>query len=158
MATNPGIPRSRRSPNVTGGSCEAILAQVGLLRRCSRRDLRRIAALAAPLEVDAGTTLVTADACDTPLILVLDGMARGERPDGSEIQLERGTHVGAVTLLGGSPAPATVTAVTAMRLAVIERRNFVELLRAAPSIATRILVGAGDEFPCRGERSGEPSA
>jgi CRP-like cAMP-binding protein len=140
---------------VTRGSCEAILAQVDLLRRCSRRDLTRIAALAAPLEVDAGTIVVTAGARNAPLILVLDGIARGQRPDGSQIALEGGAHVGAVTLLDGGPAPATVIAVTPMRLAVIERRNFVELLRAAPSIATRILVGAGDEVHRRG---GEPQS
>jgi CRP-like cAMP-binding protein len=134
---------------VTRGSCEAVLARVDLLRRCSRRDLARIEALAAPLEVDAGTALVTAGARNTPLILVLDGMARGARPDGSQIQLERGTHVGALTLLDGGPALSTVTALTTMRLAVIERRNFVELLRATPSIATRILIGAGDEVHCR---------
>jgi CRP/FNR family cyclic AMP-dependent transcriptional regulator len=143
---------------VTRGRCEAILAQVDLLRHCSQRDLARIAALAAPLEVEAGTTLVTADACDTPLILVLDGMARGERPDGSQIQLKRGAHLGAVTLLDGGRAPVTITAVTTMRLAVIERRNFVELLRATPSIATRILVGPDDEVHRPGERSGDPSA
>jgi CRP/FNR family transcriptional regulator, cyclic AMP receptor protein len=142
---------------VTRGS-EAILAQVELLRRCSRHDLTRIAALAAPLEVDAGTIVATAGARDTPLILVLNGMAHAEGPDGSQIQLERGAHVGEVTLLDGGPAPSTVTAVTPMRLAVIERRNFVELLRATPSIATRILVGAGQEVHRRGERSGDSSA
>lgn len=139
------------------GSCEAILAQVDLLRHCSRRDLRRIAALAAPLDVDAGTTLLTAGARNAPLILVLDGMARGERPDGSGMQLEHGAHLGAVTLLDGGPAPLTVIAVRPMRLAVIERRNFVELLRAAPSIANQILVAAGEELRRRGERSREPS-
>jgi CRP-like cAMP-binding protein len=143
---------------VTRGSCEAILAQVELLRRCSVRDLRRIAALAAPLQLDAGTIVVTAGARNAPLILVLDGMARCEGPAGSQIKLERGANVGEVTLLDGGPAPSTVTAVTPMRLAVIERRNFVELLRATPSIATRIRVGPGDEVHRCGERSGDPSA
>jgi CRP/FNR family transcriptional regulator, cyclic AMP receptor protein len=57
-----------------------------------------------------------------------------------------GAHFGAVTLLDGGPAPLTVTAVTSMRLAVLERANFMELLRAAPLVAVRILTAVGEQL------------
>jgi CRP-like cAMP-binding protein len=137
---------------------ETILAGVELFRHCSSRDLRRVAALAAPLQVRAGTVIVTFGTRNAPLVLLLDGIARAERRDGSAIQLERGAHLGAVTLLDGGPAQSTVTASTPMRLAVIERRNFVALMRAAPSIATLILAAAGEQLQRHNERSGDSIA
>jgi CRP-like cAMP-binding protein len=143
---------------VTVAGCEAVLAAVQLFRHCTPRDLSRIAALAAPLEVRAGTVVVTLGARNAPLVLVLYGIARAERRDGSAVQLERGAHLGAVTLLDGGPAQSTVTASTPMRLAVIERRNFVALMCSAPSIAARILAAAGEQLQRRNERSGDSIA
>jgi CRP-like cAMP-binding protein len=57
-------------------------------------------------------------------------------------------------LLDGGPAAWTVTAVTGMRLGVIERRNFLELLVAAPVIARRVLVAAREDLHRAGESSG----
>ena len=137
---------------------EAILASVSLFRHCSARDLARIAALAAPLDMRPGAIVVEAGTREAPLVLVLEGVAIGERRDGTAVQFRRGSHLEAITLLDGGPAQSTVTAVTPMRLAVIERRNFLELIRAAPSIATRILVAAGEELHRRGDRLGDSVA
>jgi CRP-like cAMP-binding protein len=134
---------------------EGLLGGVGLFRHCSRRDLARIAALAAPLEVGTGTVVVSAGARQAPLILVLDGVARAEEHDRRPLRLGRGAHVGTVSLLDGGPARLTVIAVTPMRLAVIERGNFMELLQAAPAIATRILVAVGEELRRGGGGSGD---
>ena len=135
-----------------------LLDGIEFFRYCSRRDLARIAALAAPRDVNAGAVVVTAGAREAPLVFVLDGVARAEGHDGLRLWLGCGAHVGAVTLLDGGPAPMTVTAATPMRLAVIERENFIELLRAAPPIAIRILVAAGEEVRRGRGQSGDGSA
>jgi CRP-like cAMP-binding protein len=135
---------------------EAVLGAVGLLRYCSARHLARIGALAAPLEVPAATVVVAAGARDVPLVLVLGGVARAEARDGGTIRIGPGAHLGADTLLDGGPAGWTVTAVTPMRLGVIERRNFLELLVAAPVIARRVLVAARqDPHGARGSSGGD---
>jgi CRP-like cAMP-binding protein len=132
----------------------AVLGAVGLLRYCSARHLARIGALMAPLEVRAATVVVAAGARDVPLVLVLGGVARAEGHDGHAIRIGPGAHLGADMLLDGGPAAWTVTAVTGMRLGVIERRNFLELLVAAPVIARRVLVAAREDLHRAGESSG----
>jgi hypothetical protein len=131
-----GRPIGDRSATGTGNAClvhdpvepAAVLGAVGLLRYCSARHLARIGALMAPLEVRAATVVVAAGARDVPLVLVLGGVARAEGHDGHAIRIGPGAHVGADMLLDGGPAAWTVTAVTGMRLGVIERRNFLALL------------------------------
>jgi CRP-like cAMP-binding protein len=125
---------------------EAVLGAVGLLRYCSARHLARIGALAAPLEVPAATVVVTAGARDVPLVLVLGGVARAEGHDRDAFRIGPGAQLGVDTLLDGGPAAWTVTAVTGMRLGVIERRNFLELLVADPVIARRILVAVREDL------------
>jgi CRP-like cAMP-binding protein len=132
----------------------AVLGAVGLLRYCSARHLARIGALVAPLEVSAATVVVAAGARDVPLVLVLGGVARAEGHDGDAFRIGPGGHVGADTLLDGGPAAWAVTAVTPMRLGVIERRNFLELLVAAPMIARRVLVAARQDPHSAGGSSG----
>jgi len=123
-----------------------VLGAVGLLRHCSGRHLARIGALVAPLEMSGATVVVAAGARDVPLVLVLGGVARAEGQHGEAFRIGPGAHLGADTLLDGGPAPWTVTSVTAMRLAVIERRNFVELLVAAPVIAGRVLRAVREDL------------
>jgi CRP-like cAMP-binding protein len=130
-----------------------LLGAVGLFRYCSARHLARIGALAAPFEVCAATVVVSAGARNVPLVLVLAGMARARGRDADAIAVGPGAHFGADTLLDGGPAPRTVTAVTRMRLAVIERRNFLELLLATPVLARRVLVAASEDLHRGGGQS-----
>jgi CRP-like cAMP-binding protein len=135
------------------GEPQALLGAVGLFRYCSPRHLARIGALAAPFKVCAATVVVSAGARNVPLVLVLAGMARARGRDADVIGVGPGDHFGADTLLDGGPARWTVRAVTPMRLAIIERRNFLELLLAAPMLARRVLVAASEDLHDGGGRS-----
>jgi CRP-like cAMP-binding protein len=116
------------------------LQQVPLLQDCTGRQLRDIARIAHVFEAPAGTALTRAGEPGDRFFLILDGSARVETPGGRRGHLRPDDFFGEMSLLDEGPRSATVTAETAIRLLVIERRHFTTLLKEAPALTLKILA------------------
>jgi CRP-like cAMP-binding protein len=100
-----------------------------LLRGCSNRVVRRVAAVADTIEVPAGEVLVQQGRQGMWFFLVEEGRAEAVRDDGPVGEVGPGQWFGEAAVLRHVPQPATVRAVTAMKLFVIGCQRLVPLVR-----------------------------
>jgi CRP/FNR family transcriptional regulator, cyclic AMP receptor protein len=119
-------------------------ARVELIRRlplfelCSKRDLRRIAALAVERDVDEGSELIREGEPGTEFFVVVDGEVEVRRRGRRIARLGPGSYVGEISLLSRSPRTATVVATTDLHVLAIAGRDFVELLDAIPELWLKV--------------------
>ena len=111
-----------------------LIRHLPLFELCSKRDLRRIAALAVEREIDEGTELIREGEPGTEFYVVVDGEIDVRRRGRRVAHLGAGSYVGEIALLSRSPRTATVVATTPLRVLVIAGRDFVELLDAIPEL------------------------
>jgi CRP/FNR family transcriptional regulator, cyclic AMP receptor protein len=136
------------------------LKEVPLFEACSDRQLRGVARIARLFDVAAGTELTRAGEPGDEFFLVIDGTARVEVPPEMHVLLGPSTFFGEMSLLDGGPRSATVTASTPVRLLVISRRNFAELLKEVPGLTETLLVTLSRrvrQAEERAERPGTPA-
>jgi CRP-like cAMP-binding protein len=116
------------------------LAEVPLFSTCSQRELREIAKLGTPIEVDEGRVLTKQGAPGREFFLVLDGKAdcavRGRRV----AVFGPGDYFGELALIEGGTRTATVTATSPMELLVLSTTEFASLIRSSSSIAIKMLT------------------
>ncbi len=125
--------------NGVRGSSKTALLQVPLFRDLSRKQLEQIARLADELDVNAGKRLVTAGETGLELFIIVEGYAAIKAGRGRTARLGLGEFFGEMSLVDGGPRSASVEAATDMRLLVVGRREFWQLLNAAPSLAQKIM-------------------
>jgi CRP-like cAMP-binding protein len=138
-------PEGRLEPVVSGPGTKQEdkverLKEVALFEGCSQRQLRSVARIARIFHVAAGTVLTRAGEPGDEFFLIVDGTARAEVSAGRRVLLHPGEFFGEMSLLDGGPRSATVVADTPLRLLVISRRHFTELLRDVPGLTQTILV------------------
>jgi CRP/FNR family cyclic AMP-dependent transcriptional regulator len=109
-----------------------------LFELCSKRDLRRIAALARERPVEAGTALMTEGEPGREFFVVVEGEVDVRRKGRRIARLGAGSYVGEIALLSRSPRTATVVAATPLRVLVIADRDFVELLDTLPELWLKV--------------------
>ncbi len=117
----------------------ALLQKVPLLRDLSRKQLDQIARLADEIEVPAGKRLATTGERGLELFVIVEGDATVSARGGRTVRLGPGDFFGEMSLLDGEPRSATVEAASNMRLLVVGRREFWQLLTAAPPLVLKIM-------------------
>jgi CRP-like cAMP-binding protein len=126
---------NRRQTTVDPSTVESI----PLFASVPRRRRRHVARLADEVGVAAGARLTRQGGYAQEFFVVVSGTADVYRDDQRVGRLEAGEFFGEVGLLGPRwERSATVVATSPMRLLVLARRQFRELLFAAPSAAARI--------------------
>ena len=115
------------------------VASIPLFAGVPRRRRWHLARLADEVAVPAGYELTRQGGYAREFFVVVSGTADVHR-DGERVgRLEGGDFFGEVGLLGPRwERSATVVATSPMRLLVVARRQFRELLFAAPTVAARI--------------------
>lgn len=116
------------------------LQRVPIFEGCSGRQLRALARIAEVLEEPEGKILTRAGEPGTEFFVIVDGTARAEVSAEKQVRLGPGDFFGEMSLLDGGPRSATVVAETAIRLLVIDRRNFWTLLAEVPRLTHTLLV------------------
>ena len=116
----------------------ALIRNLPLFELCSKRDLRRIAALASERSVDEGTELMREGEPGNEFFVVVDGDVDVRRRGRRIARLGAGSFVGEIALLSRSPRTATVLAATPLRVLVITGRDFVQLLDAMPELWLKV--------------------
>jgi CRP/FNR family cyclic AMP-dependent transcriptional regulator len=131
-----------------------MLRGVPLFARCSKADLQRIAALADEVDFAEGKTLMREGTQGREVFVVVDGVLRVTREGRTLSELGAGDVVGEMSLVADVPRTATVTASSPVRLLVLTKRGFLELLTQTPSIATKVLQSLGERL--HADASGAP--
>jgi len=115
-----------------------LLRDLPLFELCSKRDLRRIAALAEERLVDEGTELIREGEPGREFFVVVDGEVDVRRRGRRVARLGAGSYVGEIALLSRSPRTATVTAATPLRVLAISGVDFVRLLDTLPELWLKV--------------------
>jgi len=118
----------------------ALLQKVPLFGDLSRKQLEQIARLADELDVPAGKRLATAGETGHELFIIVEGYAAIKAGRGRTARLGPGEFFGEMSLVDGGPRSASVEAASNMRLLVVGRREFWQLLNTAPSLAQKIMA------------------
>lgn len=115
-----------------------LIRGVPLFELCSKRDLRRIAALADERDVALGTELIREGEPGDEFYVVVEGDVDVLRGGRRISRLGAGSFVGEIALLSRSPRTATVVAATPLHVLAISGRDFVELLDAIPELWLKV--------------------
>jgi CRP/FNR family transcriptional regulator/CRP/FNR family cyclic AMP-dependent transcriptional regulator len=116
------------------------LRRVSLFNDCTEEELRRIADISRTVEVPAGTVVTEIGAPGDSFFFIIDGRVSVQTPVGVGDPLCPGDFFGEMSLLDGEPRSATVTAMTDLRLLVVDRAHFWRLLNESPDLVRRILT------------------
>ena len=116
------------------------LSTLALFRKCSKKDLQRIAKASDEISVAAGTTLMEQGDAGTEAYVILEGEAIVRRGGRKVATLKAGDAAGELALLDRPPRSAYVEAATDMRLLRIKGSSFRKLLSETPSMALNLLA------------------
>lgn len=116
-----------------------LLRRVGLFSACSRKELKEVASLTAPVEATEGEILAREGKPGSELFVIASGSARVTLRGKDLAKLYPGDAFGEMALLDGGPRGATVTAATPMVLYVLGPREFSTLLEEVPVIGRKML-------------------
>jgi CRP-like cAMP-binding protein len=121
-----------------------LLRGIWLFSTCTDDELGRIAALARPVEAAIGDALTRQGEEGLEFFVIVDGDASAA-VDGDEVgTIGPGGFFGEMALIDGGDRVATVTATTPLRLLVLGRQDFNEMLELAmPQIAPKLLSVVG---------------
>lgn len=119
---------------------EERIAQVALFRTCSRRDVRRIAQAACPMDVPAREIVVREGQPGHDLYVIVSGTATVSRGGQHVATLGPGDYFGELAVLHSAPRTATVTADTEMEVLIVSSREFETVVADVPRLAHKLLV------------------
>jgi CRP-like cAMP-binding protein len=135
--------RSETREVLEAGSADARinhLRRVPLFVDCTDDELRRIADASRIVVTQAGTVLTEMGTPGDSFFFIIDGRVSVQTPIGQAEPLRPGDFFGEMSLLDGEPRSATVTALTDLRVLVVDRLHFWQLLSESPDLVRRILV------------------
>ena len=132
-----------------------LLRGIWLFSTCTDDELGRIAALAHPQEAAVGDELTRQGDEGLEFFVIVDGNASA-RVDGDEIgTIGPGGFFGEMALIDGGQRVATVTATTPLKMLVLGRHDFNEMLELAmPQIAPKLLAVVGARMRAIDEHDG----
>ncbi len=116
-----------------------LIGKVPLFAGCSKRELSRIATLADEIDIRPGEALTREGRTGREFCVLVSGTADVQIGKKKVRTLRGGDFFGEIALVLNAPRSATVTATTAVRVLVVERRAFRSLMEQMPSIQMKVL-------------------
>jgi len=131
------------------------LAEVPLFSACSRKELQIVARQTERLHAEPGRVLVREGAAGAEFFVIISGTAVVSRHGQAVATLGPGDYFGDLALLDRAPRNATVTARTAMELAVLGQREFAAMIDEVPGFAHKLLSGLAHRLREYDEKSAQ---
>jgi CRP-like cAMP-binding protein len=121
-----------------------LLRSVWLFSACTDDELARIAALSRPEEIESGTDVTVQGEEGLEFYVIVEGDARAA-VDGDVVgTIGAGGFFGEMALIDGGERVATVTATSRMKVLVLDRHDFNEMLSIAmPEVTPKLLAVVG---------------
>jgi CRP/FNR family transcriptional regulator, cyclic AMP receptor protein len=123
-----------------------LIAGVPLFARCSKRQLRAIAALADEIERPAGRVLAKEGTLGREFFVIVDGAAEVRKDAKRVALLGAGDFFGEIALVTRAPRTATVTLIEPSALLVMAERDFDALMKDEPEVQARVLRALADRL------------
>jgi CRP-like cAMP-binding protein len=126
-----------------------LIKRAPLFERCSKRELKAVAALADEMDFPPGKTLTREGAPGREFFVLIEGSAEVRRKGRKINTMQPGDFFGEIALVTGQPRTATVTATATspVRALVLTDRAFKDLLRRTPSMQQKVLEALADRLP-----------
>jgi CRP-like cAMP-binding protein len=124
-----------------------LLKAVPLFSSCTQGELRHVAQLGTPIEVEEGAYLTRRGEPGREFFLVVEGEASCRVGKKEVNRFTKGGYFGEMALLrNGGIRSADVVAETPMELLVFDAREFRALLGTTPSISLKMLANLADRL------------
>lgn len=117
------------------------LAKIPMFSAVPKKDLKTLSRCADEVDLEEGYSLIKEGRIGREFFLIIDGKARVSRNGRKVADLGPGDHFGELALLDNAPRNASVTALTPLKVVVMERRAFTGILDEVPSIAHKLAIG-----------------
>jgi CRP/FNR family cyclic AMP-dependent transcriptional regulator len=131
------VPEPR--PPHRGADKRTILRDHYLFGELTPQNIDRLSACMVTKTVKRGTNIWAKGDPGTSLCAIGAGTVKISVPSVVDKEFGEGAIIGEITLLDGKPRTADATAVTDCELFVIERRDFLPLMRDEPEIALKLI-------------------
>ena len=118
---------------------EPLLEPVPLFEGLSKRQLKKVAAVAEVVDYMAGHSIVKEGDIGDSFFVVLLGQAKVTVKGRTVNRSLPGDHFGEISLLDGGPRTATVISETPMTMVMITRTNFLSVLVEDPQISISLM-------------------
>jgi CRP/FNR family transcriptional regulator, cyclic AMP receptor protein len=123
-----------------------LISRVPLFAGCSKKELRMIANLADVIEFPQGKTLMKEGQSGWEFFILVDGTAQVSRGGRKHRDLAGGDWVGEIALIANVPRTATVVTTSPVRVLVLTRGAFSQLIGDVPSISAKVLAALGERI------------
>jgi len=116
-----------------------VLKAMQMFRYLSYKELVRVSNIADIIECKAGQVIFSAGQPGDTMYVVMDGTVRLTKNDTLVTELGRGMHFGEMSLVDRSVRSLTATSIDDTRLVGITRKDFYEIIKREPALATKLL-------------------
>jgi serine/threonine protein phosphatase PrpC len=116
-----------------------VLKGMQMFRYMSYKELVRVSNIAEMVELSTDQVIFSTGQPGDAMYVVLAGTVRLAKADTVVTELTRGHHFGEMALVDRSVRSLTATATEGTRLVVIHRKDFYEIIKREPALATKML-------------------
>ncbi|MBX3160299.1 MAG: cyclic nucleotide-binding domain-containing protein [Deltaproteobacteria bacterium] len=116
-----------------------VLKAMQMFRYLSYKELVRVSNIADMVELKPEQLVFSAGQPGDAMYVVLSGAVRLQKADTVVAELGRGMHFGEMSLVDRSVRSLTAIAAEDTRLVVIQRKDFYEIIKREPVLATKML-------------------
>jgi serine/threonine protein phosphatase PrpC/CRP-like cAMP-binding protein len=116
-----------------------VLKRMPLFKHLTYKEVMRLLNVTTVKDYGPGDNLITEGADGEELFIILSGKVRLQKGGALITHLLRGAHLGEMALVDRSPRSATAVAEENSRALVLRRKEFYEIIRKEPVLATKLL-------------------
>jgi serine/threonine protein phosphatase PrpC/CRP-like cAMP-binding protein len=116
-----------------------VLKRMPLFRHLTYKEIMRLLNVTLVRDYQQGEAMIVEGTEADELFIILSGKVRLHKSEAFITHLSRGAHLGEMALVDRSPRSASATAEEPSRALILRRRDFYEIIRKEPVLATKLL-------------------
>ncbi|HWE30053.1 MAG TPA: Stp1/IreP family PP2C-type Ser/Thr phosphatase [Polyangia bacterium] len=116
-----------------------VLKKMPLFKHLTYKEIMRLLNVLVVKDYKAGEKIIEEKTDGEELFIILSGKVKLHKDDAFITHLERGAHFGEMALVDRSKRSASATAEEDARALMLRRRDFYEIIRKEPVLATKLL-------------------